>query len=128
MPQLPFVQTMAVAGMAAILLAVLAMPAGAWLGARAGLGVLRFSLAGAAAAFIGCIVWGALTGDLAVFNALMGLDDWLQMGAFFGIVYFTGYRFAAAYLTDKLRADREPGVSADDTGSKDAETTGGAGA
>ncbi len=128
MPQLPFVQTMAVAGLAAILLVVLAMPAGAWLGARAGLLMLRFSLAGVVAAFIGCIIWGALTGDLAVFNARMGFDDWLQMGAFFGMVYMTGYRFVAAYLTDKLRADHQLEASADDTGSGDAETTGAAGA
>ncbi|MCK8115543.1 hypothetical protein [Anaerosoma tenue] len=120
MPQLPFVQTMAVAGLTAIALVVLAMPTGAWLGARAGLRVLRFSLAGVAVTFIGCIGWGALTGDLAVFNARMGFDDWLQMGAFFGIVYITGYRFVAAYLTDKLRADR-PGSPAGD-----AKTTGGA--
>lgn len=106
MPQLPFVQTMAAAGLAAILLVVLAMPVGARLGARAGLMMLRVSIAGVVVVFIGCIVWGALTGDLAVFNARMGFDDWLQMGAFFGIVYITGYRFVASYLSDKLRADR----------------------
>jgi hypothetical protein len=125
MPQLPFIQTMAVAALAAIVLVVLAMPAGAWLGARAGLRVLRFSLAGAAAAFIGCIAWGALTGDLAVFNAQMGFDDWLQMGAFFVIVYSTGYRFVAAYLADKLRTDVSEG-SPDDADIKDTETMGGA--
>jgi hypothetical protein len=116
MPQLPFVQTMAAAGLAAILLVVLAMPVGARLGARAGLRMLRVSLAGIAVVFIGCIVWGALTGDLAVFNARMGFDDWLQMGAFFGIVYITGYRFVAAYLSDKLRADQARSDDAADAG------------
>lgn len=101
MPQLPFVQGMAIAALAAILLVVLAMPVGARVSARAGRFVLRASLAGITAAFVGLVAWGASTGDLAVFNARMGVGEWLQMGAFFGIIYVTGYRFVASYLADK---------------------------
>ena len=101
MPQLPFVQGMAIAALAAILLVVLAIPVGARVSARAGRFVLRASLAGITAAFVGLAAWGASTGDLAVFNARMGVGEWLQMGAFFGIVYVTGYRFVASYLADK---------------------------
>lgn len=101
MPQLPFVQGMAIAALVATLLVVLAIPVGARAGARAGALVLRASLIGVLAAFAALAAWGASTGDLAVFNARMGVGSWLQMGAFFGIVYMTGYRFVASYLADK---------------------------
>ncbi len=101
MPQMAFVQGMAVAAFVAILLVVLAMPVGARAGARAGIIVLRLSLAGVVVAFAALVGWGAATGDLARFNARMGAGAWLQMGAFFGIIYVTGYRFVASYLADK---------------------------
>lgn len=101
MPQLPFVQGMAIAALVATLFVVLAMPVGARVSARAGMYVLRTSLIGVIAAFAALAAWGASTGDLAVFNARMGAGSWLQMGAFFGIVYMTGYRFVASYLADK---------------------------
>ena len=104
MPQLPFVQGMAVAALVAIALVVLAMPIGAKVSVRAGTFTLRASLAGVLVAFSALAGWGAATGDLAVFNARMGAGSWLQMGAFFGIIYFTGYRFVASYLADKGRA------------------------
>lgn len=103
MPQLPFVQGMAIAALAAILLVVLAIPVGIRAGARAGGLVLRTSLIGALLAFGGLAAWGTASGDLALFNARMGVGAWLQMGAFFGIVYMTGYRFVASYLADKAR-------------------------
>lgn len=101
MPQMPFVQGMAIAALAAILLVVLAIPVGARFGVRAGRLLLWTSLAGGSAACAGLAVWGSSTGDLAAFNARMGAGVWLQLGAFFGIVYFTGYRFVASYLADK---------------------------
>lgn len=104
MPQLAFIQVMAVAGLAAVVAVVLAMPVGARLGHRAGRLLLRGSLIGALAAFAGCLLWGASTGDLGRFNAEEGTEAWLQMGAFWGIVYGTGYRFVSAYLADKARA------------------------
>jgi len=101
MPQMVFVQGIAIAAVVAILLVVLAMPVGARVGARAGRFLLWASLVGVITAFAGFAVWGAFTGDLAVFNARMGVGTWLQMGAFFGMVYFTGYRFVGSYLADK---------------------------
>ncbi len=103
MPQLPFVQGMAIAALAAIVLVVLAIPVGARAGVRAGALVLRASRIGVVLAFAGLLGWGAASGDLAVFNARMGVGSWLQMGAFFGIIYLTGYRFVASYLADKAR-------------------------
>jgi len=103
MPELAFVQVMAVAALAAIVAAVLAMPVGARLGARAGRMVLRGGLIGVVLVFAACLAWGTATGDLGRFNAEAGTGAWLQMGAFFGIVYGTGYRFVDAYLLDKLR-------------------------
>ncbi|MBN2839708.1 MAG: hypothetical protein JXP37_01955 [Coriobacteriia bacterium] len=98
---MPFVQGMAIAGVVAILLVVLAMPIGARASARAGVLFLRVSLIGVIAAFAGLALWGSASGDLARFNARMGVSSWLQMGAFFGIIYMTGYRFVASYLADK---------------------------
>ncbi len=103
MPQLPFVQGMAIAALLAIALVVVAIPVGARVGARAGAVVLRASVIGVVLAFAGLLGWGAASGDLAVFNARMGVGSWLQMGAFFGIIYLTGYRFVASYLADKAR-------------------------
>ena len=103
MPQLAFVQVMAVTALAAILAVVLAMPVSARLGHRRGLLLLRGSLFGALLVFTGCFAWGAASGDLGRFNAQEGTAAWLQMGAFFVIVYGTGYRFVSAYLADKAR-------------------------
>lgn len=103
MPQYAFVQLMAVSALLAILALVVSMPLAAKVSARAGRVLLIASLAGVLLAFAGCFVWGASTGDLARFNARMGWDAWLQMGAFFMIVYFTGYRFVSAYVADKLK-------------------------
>lgn len=104
MPQLAFVQVMAVAGLAAIVAVVLVMPVGARLGHRAGTLLLRGSLIGALVVFASCLLSGASTGDLGRFNAEEGIEAWLQMGAFWGIVYGTGYRFVSAYLADKARS------------------------
>ncbi|MGB4442344.1 MAG: hypothetical protein WBJ62_09000 [Coriobacteriia bacterium] len=103
MPQYAFVQVMAVSALVAILALVVSMPLAAKVSPRAGRALLRASLAGVLLAIVGCFVWGASTGDLARFNARMGWDAWLQMGAFFTIVYFTGYRFVSAYVADKLK-------------------------
>lgn len=100
MPELPFVQFMAVAAVAAMAVVVLAMPVGAKVGARAGHALLRASLVGSAAAFAAALIWGGQSGDLARFNAAVGVSVWLQLGLFFIIVYGTGYRFVAAYLAD----------------------------
>jgi len=108
MPQLAFVQVMAVAGLASIVAVVLAMPVGARLGHQAGRLLLRASLIGVLGVFAGCLAWGAASGDLGRFNAQEGVEAWLQMGAFWGIVYGTGYRFVSAYLADKARADTAP--------------------
>jgi hypothetical protein len=40
----------------------------------------------------------------------MGLEAWLQIGAFFGIVLSTGYRMAGRYIDDLAIAEGE-GVS-----------------
>ncbi|MHB1136285.1 MAG: hypothetical protein ACYCXR_00865 [Coriobacteriia bacterium] len=101
MPQMAFVQGMALAALIATLLVVLAIPVGARVSARSGMIVLRTSLIGVVAALAALAAWGASTGDLARFNARMGAGTWLQMGAFFGIIYVTGYRFVASYLADK---------------------------
>lgn len=101
MPELPFVQVMAVAALAAIVAAVFAMPVGAWVGSKAGLAVLRASLAGVVLVFAGALLWGSRSGDLGRFNAQVGVDAWFQMGLFFLIVYGTGYRFVAVYLSDE---------------------------
>jgi hypothetical protein len=103
MPELPFVQVMAVAALGAILAVVLAMPLGAWVGPRAGRMLLRVSLIGVVGVFAGSLVWGSSAGDLGRFNAQMGVEAWFQMGLFFFVVYGTGYRFVSAYLTDKRR-------------------------
>lgn len=103
MPQYAFLQVMAVAGLLAIAAVVVAMPVGARVGARAGRTLLRASLFGVLIAFAACLAWGAASGDLAAFNAKAGVGDWLQMGAFFLVVYGTGYRFVSAYLLDKLK-------------------------
>ena len=101
MPELPFVQVMAVAGLIAILAVGLAMLAGARLGTKAGLVLLRASLIGITLAIAGAFAWGSASGDLGRFNARVGASAWFQMGAFFGIVYGTGYRFVSVYLADK---------------------------
>ena len=101
MPQLAFVQVMAVAAFAAILAVVLAMPVSARLGHRAGRVLLHTSLIGVLLIFAGSLAWGSSTGDLGRFNAREGTSAWLQMGAFFGMVYGTGYRFVSMYIADK---------------------------
>jgi len=94
---------MAVSALVAILAVVASMPLAARVSPRAGRVLLRASLIGVLLVVGGCFVWGASTGDLARFNARMGWDAWLQMGAFFAMVYLTGYRFASAYVADKLK-------------------------
>ena len=103
MPQYPFVQVMAVIGVAAIVLAGLAIPVGAKVGARAGLLALRASLFGALAVFAACLVWGAASGDLASFNAQAEPGALVQLGVFFTIMYSVAHRFAGAYLRDKTK-------------------------
>lgn len=109
MPQLAFVQVMAVAGLAAIVAVVLAMPVGARFGHTAAKLLLRGSLIGVLLAFAGSFAWGASTGDLGRFNAQEGTSAWFQMGTFFAIIYGTGYRFVSAYLTDKARSANAAG-------------------
>lgn len=104
MPEFPFVQVMAVSGLAALFAVVLAMPVGARAGSRAGLLLLRASGVGIALALALALTWAAASGDLGRFNARVGVGALLQMGAFFVIVYGTGYRFVSAYLADR-RAD-----------------------
>jgi hypothetical protein len=94
---------MAVSALLAIVAVVLSMPLGMKAGPRAGRVLLRASLIAVLVVIAACFGWGASTGDLERFNARMGWESWLQMGAFFAIVYFTGYRFVAAYLADKLK-------------------------
>lgn len=101
MPELPFVQVMAVTALGAMAAVVLAMLVGARVGARAGRAVLLTSLVGVVVVFAASFAWGAASGDLGRFNARMGIDAWFQLGAFFLIVYGTGYRFVSMYLTDK---------------------------
>lgn len=101
MPELPFVQAMALAALVAIAAVVLAMALGRWAGVKAGQLLLRASLAGVLTAFAACLVWGAQSGDLGRFNVRVGAEAWLEMGLFFAIVYGTGYRFVSAYLADK---------------------------
>jgi len=112
MPQLAFVQVMAVAAFAAILAVVLAMPIGARLGHRPGRLLLRGSLIGVTLVFAGCLLWGWSTGDLGRFNAQEGTGAWLQLGAFFGIVYGTGFRFVSMYLADKAASEARAGATA----------------
>lgn len=107
MPELPFLQVMAVAGLVAIVLVVLAMPLGSRLGPRAGHFVLRASLAGVLVTFGIALAAGARSGDLGRFSAEMGTGAWLQLGAFFLIVYGTGYRFVSSYLSDKRAKAKE---------------------
>ena len=114
MPQLAFVQVMAMAGLAAIAAVVLGMPVGMRLGPRAGRALLRASLIGSLLVFAGCFAWGASTGDLGRFNAQEGAGAWLQMGAFWGIVYSTGYRFVSSYLLDKARSAEAGSVASSD--------------
>lgn len=101
MPQLPFVQCMAVAALVSIVLVGLAVPVGASAGVRAGRLLIRVSFIGVLIVFGVCLAWGWSTGDLALFNARMGIGAWVQMGAFFAIVYSIGYGFASSYLLDK---------------------------
>ena len=101
MPELPFVQLMALAALAAIAAVMLALPLGRWAGVKTGQVVLKASLAGVVTAFAACLIWGARSGDLGRFNARVGAEAWLEMGLFFAIVYGTGYRFVSAYLADK---------------------------
>lgn len=101
MPQYPFVQVMAVAGLLAIVLAGLAIPVGAKVGTHAGLFALRGSLIGALAVFGACLVWAWVTGDLASFNAQAEPGALVQLGVFFTIMYSVAYRFAGSYLRDR---------------------------
>lgn len=102
-PELPFVQLMAVAALGAMFVAVLAMPLGARMGPAAGMLLLRGSLLAVVLIFGGALAWGSKSGDLGRFNAQVGVDAWFQMGLFFVVVYGTGYRLAAAYLADKRK-------------------------
>jgi hypothetical protein len=60
-------------------------------------------------------VWGAVNGDLNAFTNRAEPGVWLQMGAFFAIMYSIGYRFAGAYVRDKAAEEAEAGASARDT-------------
>ncbi|MDO8879221.1 MAG: hypothetical protein Q7W44_00210 [Coriobacteriia bacterium] len=105
MPELPFLQVMAVVACLTLAGVVVAMPVGRRAGARAGRSVLRASLGVLLVTIAACLWWGHATGDLATFNARMGLDAWLQIGAFFGIILTTGYRFVGRFLDDLASAE-----------------------
>jgi hypothetical protein len=107
MPQLPFVQAMVVVWLLALLGVVVAMLVGNRVGAAAGRTVLRASLAVLLVGVAGCLWWGQASGDLTTFNTRMGVEAWLQIGAFGGIILSIGYRFVGRYLDDMARAERE---------------------
>lgn len=100
MPELPFLQVMAVVACLTFVGVVIAMPVGTRAGARAGRAVLRASLGVLLVTIAACLWWGHVTGDLATFNTRMGLEAWLQIGAFFGIILSTGYRFVGRFLDE----------------------------
>jgi len=106
-PQYPFLQVMYVAATAAVLGVALAIPVGARRGARAGRLLLRGTLIALAVVLAACLLWGSSSGDLAAFNARLGIDAWIQMIAFFGIVLFTGVRFVGRFLDDRAVRERE---------------------
>jgi hypothetical protein len=110
MPQLPFLQVMVAVAFMALVGVVVAMPVGKHASAAAGRAVLRGSVGALLVTIAACLWWGHTTGDLAIFNARMGLEAWLQIGAFFGIVLSTGYRMAGRYIDDLAIAEGE-GVS-----------------
>lgn len=107
MPQYPFLQAMYVAAIAAIVGTGLALPVGARLGSRAGRRVLRGTVIALAVALVSCLIWGSRSGDLAAFNARLGVDAWVQMVAFFGIALSTAYHFVGRYLDDRATRERE---------------------
>jgi len=111
-PQYPFLQAMYVAAIVAALGIVLALPVGARYGPRAGRRVLRGTLVALVVALGACLLWGASAGDLAAFNARLGVDAWLQMVAFFGIVLWTGYHFVGRYLDDRAARERDAAAAA----------------
>lgn len=106
MPQYAFLQALYLAALGAVVAVALAMPAGAKAGARAGRLVKRGAFAGLLVALVACLAWGNATGDLARFNEELGIDAWVQMAAFFGIVLFTANHFVTRYLEDKEAAER----------------------
>ena len=106
MPQLPFVQVIAVVALVTLIGIVAAIPTGKRAGARAGRIVLRASAGVLLATVAACLWWGWSTGDLVTFNSRMGMDGWLQIGAFFLIIHSTGYRFVGRYLHDLELAEK----------------------
>ena len=107
MPQYPFLQVMYVAAIAAVLGVALAIPVGARRGAPTGRRVLRGTLIALAIVLAACLFWGSSSGDLAEFNVQLGIDAWIQMLAFFGIVLFTGAHFVGRFLDDRAARERE---------------------
>ena len=106
MPELAFVQVIAVGAAVSFAGIVAAIPVGARVGSRPGRFVLRASGLGLLALIAICLFWGSSTGELATFNRQLGLDGWLQIGAFFGIILSTGYRFVGRYLDDRERSEK----------------------
>lgn len=105
MPQFAFMQVTHGAALLGILLAVASMPIGAHLGGVLGRRVLRVSALAMLLVLAGSVAWGAVTGDLEVATSALGLDGWLQLGGFFGIMYFIAYNFARSYLDDRVRTE-----------------------
>ena len=118
MPELAFVQVIAVGAALSLAGIVLAIPVGARRGARPGRLVLRASGFGLLALVAVCLLWGASTGELATFNRQLGLDGWLQIGAFFGIILSTGYRFVGRYLDDRGRTENRAADGASGEGDR----------
>lgn len=107
MPQLKFLQAFVVLVIASLALAVAALPTGARVGSNAGRRVLHASTAVLLASLVGCVVWGAQSGELRVFWSDLGFDAFVQIGAFVAIVYFTAHNFTSRYLDDKAAEERK---------------------
>lgn len=107
MVQAPFVQVMAVAGFLALVTVIAAMPIGFRWGFATGRFVLHASLIGVVLVMGVCLAYGMATGNLASFNLHMGAGVWLEMGGFFSVWYWLGYRFASGYLAWREKEQEE---------------------
>lgn len=106
-PQLRFLQVFVLLVLVSLVLAVLALVAGARAGSRAGKRVLRASVLILLASLVGCAAWGAASGEIRVFWSELGLDAVVQIGAFVAIVYFTAHNFTSRYLDDRAVQERK---------------------
>lgn len=105
MPQLAFLQAIVVAAIVAFALIVLAFPAAAKLGWRAGRTLLRVAVGGLLLAIVVCLVWASQSGELERFSSELGADAALQIGVFMLIMLGTGFNFASRYVAEKAREE-----------------------